>query len=61
LHRIRYFSDGAVIGSKNFVESMALYHQKWLQKKRQPSAHPLSQLKNSTLFSLRPLRNRAIG
>jgi hypothetical protein len=61
LHRIRYFSDGAVIGSKNFVESMALYHQNWLQKKRQPSAHPLSQLKNSTLFSLRPLRNRAIG
>ena len=61
LHRIRYFSDGAVIGSKNFVESMALYHQNWLQKKHQPSAHPLSQFKNSTLFSLRPLRRAASG
>jgi len=61
LHRIRYFSDGAVIGSRSFVESMALYHQNWLQRKRQPSAHPLSQFKNSTLFSLRPLRRAASG
>jgi hypothetical protein len=61
LHRIRYFSDGAVIGSRSFVESIALYHQNWLQRKRQPSAHPLSQFKNSTLFSLRPLRRAASG
>lgn len=61
LHRIRYFSDGAAIGSKSFVESIALRHQNWLQRKRQPSAHPLSHFKNSTLFSLRPLRNMASG
>ncbi len=61
LHRIRYFSDGAAIGSKSFVESIALRHRNWLQRKRQPSAHPLSQFKNSPLFSLRPLRNMASG
>ena len=59
LHRIRYFTDGAVIGSRSFVESIALHHQNWLQRKRHPSPHPVSDLEKSLLFSLRPLRGMA--
>lgn len=61
LHRIRYFSDGAAIGSRSFVESIALHHRSWLRKKRQTAPHPLSHFKNASLFSLRPLRIQATG
>jgi len=56
LHRISYFTEGAVIGSRSFVESIALHHQHWLQRKRQASPHPVSNLEASSLFSLRPAR-----
>lgn len=59
LHRIGYFSQGAVIGTRSFVESIALHHRSWLQRKLQPSAHPLTHLGNLDLFSLRPLRAKA--
>ena len=59
LHRIRYFTDGAVIGSRSFVESIALHYQNWLQRKRQPSPHLVSDLEKSLIFSLRPLRGMA--
>jgi putative transposase len=56
LHRISYFTNGAVIGTRSFVESIALHHQHWLQRKRQPSPHPVSNLETHSLFSLRPSR-----
>ena len=56
LHQISYFTNGAVIGTRSFVESMALHHQHWLQRKRQPSPHPVSNLESHSLFSLRPSR-----
>jgi hypothetical protein len=56
LHRISYFTDGAVIGSRSFVESIALHHQHWLQRKRQASPHLVSNLETPSLFSLRPAR-----
>jgi putative transposase len=56
LHRISYFTDGAVIGSRNFVESIGLHHQHWLQRKRKSCPHPVSNLETPTLFSLRPSR-----
>ena len=56
LHRIAYFTNGAVIGTRSFVESIALHHQHWLQRKRQTSPHPVSNLENPILFSLRPSR-----
>ena len=56
LHQISYFTNGAVIGTRSFVESMALHHQHWLQRKRQPSPHPVSNLETHSLFSLRPSR-----
>jgi hypothetical protein len=59
LHRIRFFTDGAVIGTRSFVESIALHHQNWLQRKHQPSPHPVADLEKSMLFSLRPLRGMA--
>jgi hypothetical protein len=50
LHRISYFTNGAVI------ESIALHHQNWLQRKRQPNPHPVPDLEKFMIFSLRPLR-----
>ena len=59
LHRIAYFTNGAVIGTRSFVESIALHHQHWLQRKRQVSPHPVFNLENPILFSLRPSRGLA--
>lgn len=56
LHRIGHFSQGAVIGTRSFVESIARHHRSWLRRKLQPTAHPLTHLGNLALFSLRPLR-----
>ena len=56
LHRISYFTNGAVIGSRSFIESIALHHQNWLQRKRQPNPHPVPDLEKFMIFSLRPLR-----
>ena len=56
LHRISYFTNGAVIGSRSFIESIALHHQNWLQRKRQPTPHPVPDLEKFMIFSLRPLR-----
>ena len=56
LHRISYFTNGAVIGSRSFIESIALHHQNWLQRKRQPTPHPVPDLGKIMIFSLRPLR-----
>lgn len=57
LNRIRRFSEGAVIGSRTFVESIALHHRDRLHGKRHTSAHPFANPGLATLFSLR--RSRA--
>lgn len=57
LNRIRHFSEGAVIGSRAFVESIALHHRHRLHRKRHPTAHPFAKPALATLFSLR--RSRA--
>ena len=61
-HRVRYFTDGAVLGSKAFVaEHLAAYRRKTGQRKRmaQQSLPPVTEWGDMT--TLRSLRKNAIG
>lgn len=57
--RVRYFSDGLVLGSKSFVESVFQENRQWFGPKRKDGARRLREC-NSELFSLRQLRLRAV-
>jgi len=56
LCRIRYFSEGAVIGSRGFVESIALAHERWSMRRRTPKVHAVSGFEWDSLFSLKAMR-----
>ncbi|MFN0125169.1 MAG: hypothetical protein ACKV19_00595, partial [Verrucomicrobiales bacterium] len=59
--RVRYFTDGAVLGSQAFVESVFQAHRKRFSEKRQTGSRRLSRLDlESPLRVARALRVRAV-
>ena len=61
LCRVRYFCAGAVIGSKEFIESVFRRHRHCFGPKRKTAARPLRGLNAPGLFVARALRVRPIG
>lgn len=59
--RVRYFADGAVLGSKAFVESVFQAQRQRFGPKRQTGARPLRHLPLEDLRVLRALRLRVLG
>jgi REP element-mobilizing transposase RayT len=57
--RVRYFSDGLVLGSREFVERAFEAKREWFGKKRLTGARSLP-LKEGGLFSLRDLKVKAL-
>jgi len=57
--RVRYFSDGLVLGSKEFVESVFTENRDKFGPKRRDGARKVSE-SESPLYSLRRLRLRAL-
>lgn len=58
--RVRYFSDGLVLGSKEFVESVFTENRDKFGPKRRDGARKVSE-SESPLYSLRRLRREAVG
>ncbi|MFN0079035.1 MAG: transposase, partial [Prosthecobacter sp.] len=58
--RVRYFSDGLVLGSKAFVESIFTEHRDKFGPKRKDGARKVSESAGE-MFSLRRLRKAAVG
>ncbi len=67
--RVRYFSDGVVLGSKDFVNSFYKQLKKFSQnspnyqgqyEKREEGARKVKHMEGEPLFSMRNLQNKAI-
>jgi len=58
-HKVRYFVDGGVIGSRSFIEGVFEEARDRFGPRRKNGARPMRGYKGS-LFSLRDLRVRAI-
>lgn len=58
--RVRYFSDGLVLGSRAFVENIFLENRAAFSPKRREGARGIAE-SASELFTLRRLRKHAIG
>jgi hypothetical protein len=58
--RVRYFSDGLVLGSKEFVESVFTENRNKFGPKRKDGARKMSE-SSGAMFSLRRLRKDAVG
>jgi len=56
--RVRYFSDGAVLGSQGFVEGMLKSRGDWFRHDRKSGAHPMQGLERGQLYSARNLQLR---
>ena len=59
--RVRYFCDGAVFGSREFVEGVFRAYRARFGPKRNTGARPMRGLTESTLFTLRDLRVSVFG
>ena len=57
--RVRYFSDGLVLGSKEFVESMFSEHRDKFGPKRKTGARRISET-DTIMYALRKLRVRPV-
>ena len=57
--RIRYFSNGLVIGGKSFVEDVFETHRIWFSEKRTSGARKIKNAED-TFFCLRDLRKEPI-
>ncbi|YCM46886.1 hypothetical protein V2O64_25555 (plasmid) [Verrucomicrobiaceae bacterium 227] len=57
--RVRYFSDGLVLGSRDFVERVFLEKREWFGQKRQSGARGLP-VEGEGLFSLSDLKTKAL-
>ena len=58
--RVRYFSDGLVIGGKEFVESIFGQHREKFGPKRKDGARKIVE-SSGGLFALRRLRKDAVA
>lgn len=59
--RVRYFTDGAVLGSKGFVNSVFNAERQRFGPKRSSGARPLRGVEAAELCALRDLRLQVIG
>ena len=58
--RVRYFTDGVILGSKEFVESLFDENRDHFSPKRKNGARKIGE-SDSGLYSLRQLRKRPVG
>ena len=61
LCRVRYFCDGAVLGSRAFVDRVFESHRQWFGRKRQTGARNLKGINAPGLFVARSLRLLPLG
>ena len=59
--RVRYFADGAVLGSKEFVESIFLEYRDQFGRRRRSGARKMKGSDWEGLTVLRDLRRRVFG
>jgi REP element-mobilizing transposase RayT len=59
--RVRYFCDGAVLGSKGFVEGMFVGCRAWFGARRKSGARRMRGLAGGDLFAVRDLRVDVFG
>jgi len=60
--RVRYFTDGAVLGSKEFVETQLAAYRLRTGRRQRAGPQPVPAITDwGELMTLRPLRGRALG
>ena len=59
--RVRYFCDGAVVGSREFVEGMFRARRGWFGERRKSGARKMRGLLEGELFTVRDLRVDVFG
>jgi putative transposase len=59
--RVRYFCDGAVLGSKEFVEEIFQTRRGWFGQRRKSGARQMRGLDGDALFTARNLRLQVFG
>lgn len=59
--RVRYFSDGVALGTKEWVEGVFARHRRQFGLKRKSGARPMRQVDGGGLHTLRDLRLRVVG
>jgi REP element-mobilizing transposase RayT len=59
--RVRYFCDGAVLGSKAFVEGIFRERREWFGERRKSGARRMRGLAGGELFTVRDLRVNVFG
>ena len=59
--RVRYFTDGAIFGSRAFVEDAFQRHREHFSVRREEGARPLKGAAWGDLFAARQLRVNVVG
>lgn len=59
--RVRYFCDGAILGSREFVDSVFREHRRWFGPRRTSGARRMRGLLGDPLYTVRDLRLRLFG
>jgi hypothetical protein len=59
--RVRYLSDGVVLGSKTFVEEVFVKHRDQFGLKRKTGARPMKYGNWDGLCTMRDLREQVLG
>ena len=59
--RVRYFSDGLALGSKEFVEDLFQHYREEFSLKRRTGARPMKHADWQGLCTMRDLRLRVMG
>jgi hypothetical protein len=59
--RVRYFCDGAALGSRGFVEEVFGRNRGWFGEKRKTGARKMRGLAGLDLFTVRDLRVNVFG
>ncbi len=59
--RVRYFTDGAILGSRAFVEEAFLRHRKHFSVRRESGARAMKRAEWGDLFAARQLRVEVVG
>jgi putative transposase len=59
--RIRYFTDGGILGSRAFVQEQFARFKRWASPPKKNRAHPMPGLSEAQIWVLRDLRVRPIG
>jgi putative transposase len=59
--RVRYFSDGLIFGSKEFVEEVFRTHRRWFSANRKTGARKMRGLAQGELFTVRDLQLNVFG